>query len=88
MNVEITSLSSKGQVIVPNRIRRSLGIGTGTKMMVFTDGKNIMLKPVEPPMAESFKALIQASREFAKKNKIKKSDVAKAIKKVRNENRR
>lgn len=88
MNFEITSLSSKGQVIVPNRIRRSLGIETGAKMMVFADGKNIMLKPVEPPIADSFKSLILASRKLVKETGLKKTAVTKVIKKVRRESSR
>jgi AbrB family looped-hinge helix DNA binding protein len=84
---DITSLSSKGQIVIPNSMRKEMGIVPGVKLIVFTDGSNLLLKPVQTPNLENFHKLIKESREFVKKNKIKSSDVGKVIKQVRNENR-
>ncbi|MCC7196989.1 AbrB/MazE/SpoVT family DNA-binding domain-containing protein [Candidatus Peregrinibacteria bacterium] len=86
-NFDITSLSSKGQIVIPNSIRKELGIETGTKLIIFTEGSNLLIKPVTKPNLEKFKKLIKESREFVKKNKIKSSDLKRIIKEVRNENR-
>lgn len=84
---DITSLSSKGQIVIPQNLRKELGMVTGIKLMIFTDGANLLIKPVQPPKMENFQKLVKESREFVKSKKIKKADVKKIIKKVRNENR-
>ena len=87
IKTEVTSLSSKGQVVIPDRIRKEMGLTTGSKLMVITDGTNLLLKPVEEPKMEVFKKLIEESRKFAKKEKLEKTDIDKAIKDVRSANR-
>lgn len=86
-NFDITSLSSKGQIVIPNNIRKELGIEAGAKLIIFTEGSNLLIKPVPKPNLEKFQKLIKKSREFVKKNKLKSSDIKKIIKEVRNENR-
>jgi antitoxin PrlF len=81
--VEFTSVSSRGQVVIPGDLRKQLGIEVGTKLMVFSDGINLLLKPIVAPGMDSFKKMIKESHAFAKKAGLKKSDVKKAIKKVR-----
>lgn len=85
--MQVTSLSSKGQIVVPNNIRESLGITVGAKLLVFTDGDNLLLKPIQTPKFEAFKALIKESRKIAAAKGFKKSDLQKIIKKVRHEGR-
>lgn len=79
----ITSVSSKGQIVVPSGIRKELNLSSGTKLIILTDGSNLLLKPVQEPTMESFRNLIKASRAYARRVGLKKSDVAKAIKKAR-----
>ena len=85
--VDITSLSSKGQIVIPNSIRSDLNVSIGTKFAVISDGTNILLQPINVPKASVFKNLIQKSREYAKAVGLKTNDVGTAIKKVRRENR-
>ena len=87
IKTEVTSLSSKGQVVIPDRIRKEMGLTTGSKLMVITDGANLLLKPLEEPKIDVFKKLIEESRKFAKKDKLLKTDVEKAIKETRSANR-
>ena len=85
--VLMTNMSSKGQVVIPNEFRKSLNLTAGTQLAVYTDGSTLLLKPVEIPDASEFDQLLEDSRRAAKAVGIKRSDVAKAIKKIRNENR-
>lgn len=87
IRTEVTSVSSKGQVVIPDRIRKQMGLTSGSKLIVVTDGTNLLLKPIEEPKLDSFKKLIEESRKFAKKEKLSKADVQKSIKEVRRENR-
>jgi looped-hinge helix DNA binding domain, AbrB family len=86
--VDTTSLSSKGQIVIPNSIRNDLKVGTGAKFAVISDGHNILLKPIERPKKEEFDSLIRQSRSYARRIGLKKSDLTKAIAEVRRENRR
>ena len=85
--IEITSSSTKGQVVIPARIRKQLGLKPGTKLIAMTDGTNLLLKPIRSPKIGSFSKLISESQKFAKKVQLKKKDVNEAIKAVRDENR-
>ena len=85
--VEITSLSSKGQIVIPRSIRTALNISTGDKFAVISDGENILLRPVEKPDIAAFRKLVAASRKYARETGLKKSDITAAITKARRENR-
>ncbi len=83
--VLMTNMSSKGQVVIPSEFRKSLGLTAGTPLAVFTDGSTLLLKPIEMPEVDDFENLLKDSRKAAKAAGLKKTDVSKAIKKVRAE---
>ena len=85
--MEITSLSSRGQVVIPSDIRKKMGLSNGTKLMVFYDGEQIFMKPVVKPEMKEIRKMSSESRKFAKEIGLTKADVSKALKKVRNANR-
>lgn len=87
ISTEVTSLSSKGQVVIPDRIRKELGLVAGTKLIVISDGSNLLLKPMEEPKMDVFKKLMEESKKFGKQEKLKKSDLKKTIQDVRRESR-
>jgi looped-hinge helix DNA binding domain, AbrB family len=57
--LEITSLSTKGQIVIPRSIRNQLNLDTGDKLIVVCDGTNILLKPVLMPNMSEFKTLVE-----------------------------
>ena len=57
--LEIASLSTKGQVVVPRNIRNQLNLEVGDKLIVVCDGSNILLKPVLRPSMSEFKTLVE-----------------------------
>ncbi len=87
IKTEVTSLSSKGQVVIPEKIRKILGLSAGAKLMVITDGSNLLFKPLKEPKIETFNKLIRESRVFARASGLKKEDIKTALKEVRHENR-
>jgi len=80
---DITSLSTKGQIVIPRSVRTNLSLRPGAKLMVISDGDNILIKPLQAPKLAVFDRLIQASRDAARKSGMKRSDVTAAIRKVR-----
>lgn len=78
-----TTLSSKGQVVIPEEIRVRLGLKTGAQFVVVGDRDVVILKVLEPPAMKEFTALVTRARTAAKQSGLKPSDVAKAVTKVR-----
>lgn len=85
--LDVTTMSSKGQVVIPTDIRKELGLLSGAKLMVLTDGANLLLKPVQTPKLQTFHTLIRRSRHYAKQVGIRRSTLAKALRKVRHAGR-
>lgn len=86
-DMQVTSVSSKGQIVIPVEIRKSMGITIGTKFIIITDNGNLLLKPIQAPKYEEFKSLFKKSSRLAKKIGLKQADVKQIIKHLRNENR-
>ena len=82
-NVEITSVSSRGQVVIPQSLRDRMKIQTGEKFVVIGEDNTIVLKKLEMPSFSGIDKLLKKTRDFAKKRGIKESDVEDAIKHAR-----
>ena len=87
MIAEITSVSSKGQVVLPKAIRDEMNLDTGSKLVIFTDGRNILLKPITMPDLSEFESLMKESKKWAEKVGMKQTDIDDAIKSVRKRKR-
>jgi len=81
--MEITSMSSRGQIVIPLDVRKELGLKEGEKFVVVGEADTILLKKVPMPSFKNVDKLIQKTQEFAQKKGIQKSDVNKAIKRAR-----
>jgi antitoxin PrlF len=86
-SLKITSMTTKGQVVIPSEIRNELNVASGTKFVVISDGKNILLKPIEKPKMDQFKELQKQAQKLAKDAGYSKTDLPKLIKQVRSESR-
>ena len=85
--LEITRVSSKGQVVIPGAMRTRLGIKVGDKLAVITDGESVLMKPLETPKLAVFRRLIADSRAYAARTGLKRSEVPTAMRKIRDANR-
>lgn len=70
-----TTLSSKGQVVIPEAIRERLGLKTGAQFVVVADRDVVILKVLEPPALSEFAALTAQARRAAKAAGLKPADV-------------
>ena len=86
-NLATTKMSSKGQVVIPEAIRKRLGLKTGAQFVVVGDKDVVILKAISPPSMEDFDALISEAQRQARKAGMKRSDIATAIAKVRSKRR-
>ena len=78
-----TCMSSKGQVVIPESIRNRLGLESGAQFLVIGDGDVVILKTIASPSMSEFDDLIRRARRQAKATGMKRSDIAKAVAKVR-----
>lgn len=81
--VEITSMSSRGQVVIPQDIRERLGLKEGEKFVVLGENGTVLLRRIEVPFFENFDKLLKKTQEFARKKGITKTDLEDAIKRAR-----
>jgi AbrB family looped-hinge helix DNA binding protein len=78
-----TRLSSKGQVVIPEEVRRTLGLSEGDQFLVIGQGDAVILKAIAPPKIEDFQELLSQARAEARKAKIRKADLKPVIARVR-----
>ncbi|MEI6732139.1 MAG: AbrB/MazE/SpoVT family DNA-binding domain-containing protein [archaeon] len=82
-NIEITSMSSRGQVVIPQNLRERLGIREGEKFVVIGENNTIVLKKIDMPSFKGFEKLVNRTRDFAKSRGLKEADVKESIRKAR-----
>ena len=82
-NAEITSVSSRGQVVIPQSLRNKMKIHTGEKFVIIGENDTIILKKLEVPSFSGIDKLLKKTRDFVKKKGIKESEVEEAIKQAR-----
>jgi AbrB family looped-hinge helix DNA binding protein len=82
-NIATTKMSSKGQVVIPENIRKKLKLKAGAQFVVMGENDIVILKSISPPSLDEFDSLIAKARKQGKQAGIKKSDISDAISKVR-----
>ena len=78
-----TRMSSKGQVVIPEAIRKALGLEAGSEFVVVAEGDVVILKTIQPPPMSEFDDIVGEARRHARHAEMKRSDVQAAIKAVR-----
>ncbi len=78
-----TKMSSKGQVVIPEEIRKRLGLEAGAQFVVVADKDTVIMKAISPPAMEEFDSLLAEARKQARKAGLKQADVESIISEVR-----
>lgn len=90
MDIEITKMTSKGQVVIPQSLRQDKGIKEGEKFLVYYTGENIVLKRVKglekSKNINDFEEAFASMWKTAKSRGITKRDIEQEIKAHRKEN--
>ena len=75
--VEVTKISSKGQVVIPFDIRKELGLDTGSTVVVSKMKDYVLMKKVSiPDISKEFERLSKWGSSFAKKKGVKSEEQA------------
>ena len=76
-------MSSKGQIVIPEEIRKRLGLRAGVQFVVVGDDDVVILKRLDAPELSDFNKLIREARRQARSAGMKRSDIRDAISRVR-----
>jgi AbrB family looped-hinge helix DNA binding protein len=76
-------MSSKGQVVMPEEVRKRLRLETGTRFVVVGENDVVILKTVQRPSMRDFSALIARARRQARAAGMRRPDIAEAVARAR-----
>ena len=82
-DVATTKMSSKGQIVIPEEIRKKLKLKNGSRFVVLGEKDVIILKNITPPTMDEFNDLIIAARKQAKNAGLKLTDIKNIISEIR-----
>ena len=87
---EITRVGTKGQVVIPQRIRRELGIDSKTRLALYTRGDKLVLTKITvPSLGEELKDLFREIDENYKgKRRPSERDILSSIRSYRHGRRK
>ena len=84
---EITTMSEKGQVVIPQELRKHLGIKPKTRFVVFVINNDIVMRKLDiPDVKKEWKSIFQSMDK--KSLKLDENDVAAEIKAYRKTKRK
>lgn len=83
MNAQVLTVSSKGQIVLPVNMRKTLSIDTGDKLVAYVSGDVIMMKVLKFPTVEEFEASMDEAKEWASSVGYQEEEVDDIIKNVR-----
>jgi antitoxin PrlF len=82
--IEVVTMSSRGQLVIPKRIRKEMGLQERDKFIIVRDSENVILRRIKKGHPD--KKLLSLLDEFARKfeeAQISPEDVKEEIKKAR-----
>ena len=85
MPINVLTLSTKGQLVLPNDLRKNLSLEPGDKIIAYWSNDSIVLKKLELPSDNDFEKEIDETVKYAKENGIKEQDISNIIKAYRSE---
>jgi AbrB family looped-hinge helix DNA binding protein len=84
MAIDLTKLSQKGQIVIPNTVRKSLGLKEGMKFLVVGLGDTIVLRRLELNEEKArLKHLLAESRDRAEKIGFSEREIERFIRETR-----
>lgn len=88
MAVGMTRLSERGQIVIPNEMRKRMGLKEGTRFVVMGLDDTIVLRRLELSQEKiRLKKLLEKSRKKAKSVGFTEKEIEKLVQSVRKVNR-
>lgn len=77
--VNITKISSKGQIVIPLEIRERMKLKEGNLLIISDIDDSILIKKIETPKIKSWEEATDPFRKVAKKSNFSEEDLRKLI---------
>lgn len=69
MQIDIASVTVKGQFTIPRKFCDLLKLTAGSKMFILCDGEHLLLKPLTPPEFKEFSKVVREAKALTQKTK-------------------
>ncbi len=74
--IDMVTISSKGQIVIPKKILKVLGLKEQDKLLLFNKGENILLKKIKPEIFEkNIRDMLAPIRKEAEAKGLTERDV-------------
>lgn len=83
--IEMGTVSSRGQICIPNNIREEMGLAEGNKVIFLVQNDTLLIKKVRP---QTFAEITAPLKEAMKKSGMKETEVVDMIHRMRAEKRK
>jgi AbrB family looped-hinge helix DNA binding protein len=74
-----TRMSSKGQIVIPDAIRKQMNLKPGVEFIVLGEDDVVILKTITAPGMDEFDGLIKQARQQAKLAGLKRAEISAAL---------
>ena len=89
MKIEVTRATARGQVVIPQEVRKEMGVEEGTQFLVYTEANAIVLKPVlttdKTKTLKEFEKVLAPLRRKFKSAGLAEKDITEEIRAYRKE---
>ena len=83
--ISIVTISSKGQIVIPKRIREETNLEERDSVLIFSDNNRVIIEKISKEKAKkNLRSLLETIGERAKKFSIDEIEIAKEVKLARN----
>lgn len=79
--IEMGTVSSRGQICIPNNIREEMGLKEGNKVLFVLSDDSLIVKKVN---MQTFAEITKPLKEAVKKSGLKQSDIPDIVHQFRN----
>ncbi len=62
MKKEVSTVTTKGQLVIPSKLRRRFGIRKGTHVAFFEEDHRLILQPLTPEFIHSLRGSLKGER--------------------------
>jgi len=82
--IEVATVSSKGQIVIPTKMREDIGLSKSDKLILVSDKDSILVKKIrEKEVRDRMIRLLNKFSDEFKKHGITKEDIKKEVKVLR-----
>lgn len=78
MEPQFATVTSKGQLVIPAKLRRKYGIGKGTRVAITEDNHKLVLQPINGQFIESLRGSLKGGpslTDFLKKERRREFEI-------------